>query len=355
MAVNPFEALGLIAKSTQDPLYIDNLRNKQIEQGITQRETGLREQELKMRQEERARLIGEANRQRQMEEQRRQVLGTLAPQLSQSLNVPQDVIGNLINTGVDLNTLGTINSLVNPEPSEFDQRMQTLRYVSQLPPNMQEMYGKFYGKGGTTVNVGGQQSPFTEKFEESLGSSLGKRVGELETEASDFITQANSAQQALQILQSNPDIDISPTSKISTQAKSLFAPFLSEEQLKSVADYQTLESQLIRNRFDVTKVLKGAITEQEQAAAQQVAGSATGTRQGLTQTLGNNIAYATLEADMRQRKADYIKRVGRNYSEKDFNEYYKMLGETGQRPTLDSLLSDVIQPAQSQIKFLGFE
>jgi len=152
----------------------------------------------------------------------------------------------------------------------------------------------------------------------------------------------------LNLLEANPNINISPFAPLTTEVKSVFSDWLTEDELKNVSDFQTLDSQLIRNRFDVTKVLKGAITEQEQLAAQTVAGKPTGTREGLSSTLKNNVAFGTLQADYNQRKADYRKEVGRKYSAKKFEEYYKELGETGQRPTLDSLLG--VAPKQQPIK-----
>lgn len=314
--------------------------------------------------EQRRQAFEEARQQRARQEKARQALGSIlsrgmmpdvqgAPNPQALGTITPQQIGQLYAQGADLGELSTLQDLITPEKSDLQKQLETMAVLSQMPKEQQDMYRGLFGKGGTTVNVGGAQSPFQEKFEENLGKGLADKVNTLETEAADFYAQTSSAEQALNILESNPNIDISPTSKISTQALSLFSPFLDENQLKNVADYQTLESQLIRNRFDVTKVLKGAITEQEQAAAQQVAGSATGTRQGLTQTLKNNMAYATLEADYRQRKADYIRATGRDYSEKQFNEYYKQLGETGQRPTLESMLSQTLDTGG--VKFLGFE
>jgi len=181
-------------------------------------------------------------------------------------------------------------------------------------------------------------SPFDTKFEEGLGKKTAEDIGRLSEETDGYLSQVRSSEQALMLLEDNPDMTISPFAPISNSVKSAVSDFLDEESLNNVSDYQTLESQLIRNRFDVTKVLKGAITEQEQTAAQQVAGKADGTRQGLTSTLKNNIAYGTLQSDYNQRKIDYMKEQGRNYSSKKFEEYYKRLGETGQRPTLNGLL-----------------
>lgn len=267
---------------------------------------------------------------------------------------PEQIIRGMM-ADVDPNILGTLQQL--NAPSELEERLQTLGVLAQLPPEQQHAYMQMYGKGGTTVNVGGSQSPFQEKFEENLGKQRAEQLSKLENESTDLITQANSSRQALSILQSNPNIQINPLAPISNDIKSLFAPFLSEDQIKNVSDFQTLESQLIRNRFDVTMILKGAITEKEQAAAQIVAGKATGTRQGLEQTLRNNIAYATLVADEKMRRSEYIRQMGADYTPQKFNEYYKELGERGDRPTLDKLIGDVMgrNAVNSGIKFLGFE
>jgi len=244
-----------------------------------------------------------------------------------------------IEGGGDMATLGQLQQLSQPKLSKFEENLRTLDSVSQMTPEMKELYLSAFGKGGTTVNVGGQEmSPFDTKFEEGLGKKTAEDIGRLSEETDGYLSQVRSSEQALMLLEDNPDMTISPFAPISNSVKSAVSDFLDEESLNNVSDYQTLESQLIRNRFDVTKVLKGAITEQEQAAAQQVAGKADGTRQGLTSTLKNNIAYGTLQSDYNQRKIDYMKEQGRNYSSKKFEEYYKRLGETGQRPTLNGLL-----------------
>jgi len=230
---------------------------------------------------------------------------------------PQMVVQGL-QAGVSPTALGTLQDALAPELTQFEENIQTLDALQKMSPENQELYARIFGKGGTTVNVGGQGDAFGEKFNEELGKQSAKRIGELNVESQDFASQAAGSAQALKILSDNPDIDISPTSKITTQGKALFAPFLSEDELENIADYQTLESQLIRNRFDVTKVLKGAITEQEQQAAQTVAGSATGTRQGLEKTLLNNIAFAELQADERARRAQYIREMGADYSPSKF-------------------------------------
>lgn len=296
-------------------------------------------------------------RQRQMERENQarmqkvmqdpQVLGTL----SKRIGLPVETVQQFASSQGGLGALGQLQQLT--APSDFEQQMQTIGALQNLPEEQRQLYQGIYGKGGTTVNVGGTESPFQEKFDENLGKGLADEVIQLGTEATDYLRQAASSEQALALLESNPNLEINPLSPLSNQVKSLVSPFLTEEQLKNVSDYQTLESQLIRNRFDVTKVLKGAITEQEQAAAQRVAGSATGTREGLTQTLKNNMAYGQLQADYNQRKAEYIKQMGQNYSSSEFEKYYKELGEKGLRPTLDSLISTG-QQVQSGAKKLRF-
>jgi hypothetical protein len=266
-----------------------------------------------------------------------QILG----QLSQLMQAPQPKIMTVDGALVRVNPDGTAVPIYEGA-SDFDENLSILGKLNELPPEQQELYAKNFGKGGTTVNVGGQDmSPFEEESQKSEAKSFVSQREKLQTEAVDLLTQAQGSQQALEILKRSPDIDISPTAPISTGIKELVAPFLTPEELDAVADYRQLESQLIRNRFDVTKVLKGAITEQEQAAAQQVAGSATGTQQGLTQTLINNIAFSTLQADEKERRAEYIREVGRNYSPRKFRDYYKDLGEKGARPTLDSILGEL--------------
>lgn len=239
--------------------------------------------------------------------------------------------------------------LESPQASKLQEQLQTLQVLNQLPEEQRQQFQTLFGKGGTTVNVGGASDPFSEKFQEGMAKDLATEVGELRREAGDFISQTSSAEQALAILENNPDIQIDPTAKITTGVKEFFANYLPEDELKNIADYRQLESQLIRNRFDVTKVLKGAITEQEQQAAQQVAGSATGSRLGLVNTLKNNIAYSTLGADYRQRKAEYIRAKGPNYNPREFEKFYKELGEAGMRPTLDQLLPNKPSAASSEI------
>ena len=173
------------------------------------------------------------------------------------------------------------------------------------------------------------------------GKQRADQIVSLETGAQDFRAQASGNERALDILRSNPDLNVSPTAEITSQGLSLFAGILPEDTLNNISDFQQLNSQLIRNRFDVTKVLKGAITEQEQQAAQVVAGSLSGTREGLEKTLINNIASAQIQTDYNQRKAEAIQRLGPNFNDRQFNEEYKRLGEEGLRPTIDSITNEL--------------
>lgn len=281
--------------------------------------------------------------QRNQEEMTRQFLGS-NPQLMAQLNQTIPNAGQYLQSGGDLATLGSLQKILTPKVSKFDENMATVQALMQAPPEVQDMYKNFFGKGGTTVNIGGGENAFNKKFDENLGKQRAEQMVNLETEASDYLSQARSAGQALDLLGKNPDISISPFAPVANSVKSALSDFISEDELKNVSDYQTLDSQLIRNRFDVTKVLKGAITEAEQKAAQTVAGKATGTRQGLEQTLKNNIAFANLQADYNQRKSEFIRQKGVDYSEKEFNDYYKKLGEAGQRPTIESLLGIAPKP-----------
>jgi hypothetical protein len=281
---------------------------------------------------------------------RRQVLEERQRVREAILNNPQ-VLGQLSKTvpnadqylqqGGSLEGLGQLQDIMTPKLTDFQEKMQTLQQVGQMTPEMRELYTGLFGKGGVTVNTGNTSSPYQEKFQENLGKQAAEQIAALDTQASDYSSQTRSAEQALSILQTNPDIQISPFSPLSNTIKSTLSDFFTEDELKNVADYQTLDSQLIRNRFDVTKVLKGAITEQEQAAAQTVAGKPTGTREGLEQTLKNNIAYGILQQDYAQKKRDFILEQGEAYSPTKFEKYYKQLGENGQRPTLDQLLGKV--------------
>jgi hypothetical protein len=281
------------------------------------------------------------------------------PQFLGQMNQVIPNAGQYLQQGGDVATLGTLAKLTTPKLTKFEENMQTLQALASAPPEVQDMYKGLFGKGGTTVNVGGAaQSPFQEKFQQNLGKQAAEQISKLDEEASDYASQVRSTEQALRLLQESPDLDISPFAPLTNTVKSALSDFLDEDALKNVSDYQTLDSQLIRNRFDVTKVLKGAITEQEQAAAQTVAGKPTGTREGLESTFKNNIAFGTLQADYAQRKRDYIQEQGENYSPKKFEQYYKELGERGERPTLDSLLgiASKMQPikAGGKIKWSDF-
>lgn len=276
---------------------------------------------------------------------------------------PQQIIDGL-QAGVSPQTLGSLQQMLSPpEPTDLQQNLQTLGAISQMQPELQNMYLRMYGGGGTTVNVGGENDPFTGEFQKTLAKGFGQQVSDLSTESEDLTKQSASTIRALDILSSNPNIDISPTAPITNQVKSLFQGYLTEDQLKSVSDFQTLNSQLVQNRFDLTQILKGAITEKEQEAAQIGVGTTTGTKKGLSSTLINNAATAQLLADEKARRADYIRQQGANYSPAKFNTYYKELGEKGLRPTYDqiknSLESQHLVPeqdnGQKEIIFLGFE
>lgn len=317
---------------------LDSLnRARQARQNINQSALDLQRQEFEDRRAERA-------MERQRIQKTQDFLGNLGvgvTPFNPQGGLSREQIFSGLQAGVSPQALGQIQSMLTPEPSKFQEQMQILGGVSQLNPQMQDLYTRMFGKGGTTVNVGGEPDAFTSEFRKELAKGFGKEVSELNQEAEDFMSQSAGSRQALNILSSNPNINISPTAPLTNQAKSLFSAFLTPEQLENVADFQTLDSQLIRNRFDVTKVLKGAITEQEQAAAQRVAGTPTGTRQGLENTLLNNVAFAELQADEKARRAQFIRQMGEDYTPQKFNEYYKNLGETGQRPTLDGLLNDL--------------
>jgi len=254
-----------------------------------------------------------------------------------------------LRSGGELETLGTFAKLNEPTP--FETNMRTMQQVSQMPPEMRELYAGLFGKGGVNVNVNNKpDSAFNEKFKEEMGKKSAEQIAELDKEAADYASQVRSAEQAFAMLQANPDIEISPLAPVKNTVKSALSGFLTEDELKNVSDYQTLDSQLIRNRFDVTKVLKGAITEQEQQAAQTVAGKPTGTRLGLEQTLKNNAAFGALQQDYAERKREYIAQAGESYSPKKFEQYYKELGERGERPTLDALLGGAVSNATKPIK-----
>lgn len=237
------------------------------------------------------------------------------------------------------------SALYNLDPksaASIIQQENELMRLKNMPQEDQELFLRAYGKGGTTVNVGGQESPFKEKFLEKLGSERASQIVKLEEDAGGQIKKSMSARNAFELLNANPNINISPISKIDTTIKSLFANYLSEDELKNIADYQTLDSQLVQNRMAETEILKGAITEKEQEAAQTIAGRLTGTLLGLKKTLAKNIAVSEVAADYLQRKALSISERGEAFDPKKFEEEYKKLGADGFRPTVFGIMEDML-------------
>lgn len=285
---------------------------------------------------ERRRVLEERQRQRDfvLNDPEKRILGTLnriVPNAEQYLQ-----------QGGDIGGLGALAELATPQLTKFEENLQTLQQVGQMSPEMRELYSGLFGKGGVNVNVGGQkESPFEAKFKENLGKQAAEQIGALDKEAKSFGEQSRAATQALKILESNPDINISPFAPIGGKVVAALSPYFTEDQLKNVADYQTLDAQLISNRFAVLEPLKGALTEKEQEAGQTAAGTATGTKEGLVQTLKNNEATGILRQDYAQRMRDYIQSQGENYSPTKFEQYYKQLGEEGKRPTLNSLIGNI--------------
>ncbi len=281
-------------------------------------------------------------RQRVLQERQRMRDAVMSnPEFLGRLNKTVPNAEQYLQQGGSIEGLGALQDLLSTKPTPFQQNLEVIQGLANAPEEVRKMYTDLFGKGGVTVNTGNAASPFQEKFLENLGKQTAEQIATLDTQAGDYAAQTRSAEQALDILKTNPDINISPFAPISNTVKSALSDFFTEDELKNVADYQTLDSQLIRNRFDVTKVLKGAITEQEQAAAQTVAGKPTGTKEGLEQTLKNNIAYGALQQDYAQRKRDFILEQGEAYSPAKFEQYYKQLGEEGKRPTLDALLGNI--------------
>lgn len=314
---------------------------------LGQQEVDLRRGELQQRQAERAAARALQQRQAAQAEAQRQaqISALLNPQvlgtISSRAGLPQEAVAGLIGSG-NLEALGTVQKLTAPRPlSKIEEQLQTLQVLGSLPQDQQEQFSRLFGRGGTTVNVGGQDDPFQSKFRESLAKGRADQVGTLEQEAQDFRAQSLGNERALDILKSNPDLNVNPAAPITAQGLSLFSGILPDETLENISDFQQLNSQLIRNRFDVTKVLKGAITEQEQQAAQVVAGSLSGTRAGLEKTLANNIASSQIQEDYNQRKAQAIIEQGESFNNRAFNEEYKRLGETGERATLDSIVQSI--------------
>lgn len=104
--VNPFEALGYVLQSAADPLHTQKIMQQRFENQqqrelgkLKQREFAMREEELAMRQAERARQIKEAQALRDRQNQARQALGGLSGLYAERTGIPAEQARSLIESG----------------------------------------------------------------------------------------------------------------------------------------------------------------------------------------------------------------------------------------------------------------